>query len=331
MRYTRTLLLFLVVLLLAACGRKLPEDVPMAGAGSALQQSGDTVIQDDLEGRVTDDVVVEDESTVETVSQSAGLRSEVIVSLSRVANPENGEEIFHNLTADGFTCADCHSTDSAETTVGPGLFDIPNRIALAGEVPQVRLYNGIVDPSVHPVLSENYTDLLTNSEIYDVLAYMMSLRDPASVVIEVQVTPEVAQAAAPEDTAPEGEAVAAADDSAAPAAEEDSVAMMVNIADAANGETLFNQMNATGFACATCHAPDSEQVMVGPGLLHIPTRAAERVAGQGAQTYIYNSILHPADYVVDGFANNLMPANYEDIYSTKEIYDIVAYLMTLDG
>jgi len=328
MRYTRTLLLCIVILLIAACGRRLPDDVPMAGSGSALQESADEVV----DAAATDPVVVEapaDDASIETVAQQAGLRGEVIVSLSRVADPENGADLFNTLTADDFTCADCHSVTSAETTVGPGLFDIPNRIALAGEVPQVRLYNAIVDPSVHPVLSEQYTDLMTNAQIYDVLAYMMTLRDPNSVVVDVQVTPEVAVAAAPTEAPQTAETADTADDGGGEAV--DQVAMLVSAADATNGQTLFNQNNATGFACSTCHSPDSDAVLVGPGLLGIPTQAAVRVVGQSAQTYLFNSILHPNDYVVGDFAANLMPGNYGDIYSTREIYDIVAYLMTLDG
>jgi cytochrome c2 len=48
--------------------------------------------------------------------------------------------------------------------------------------------------------------------------------------------------------------------------------------DAANGELLFNTFQAdVGFACATCHRADSEERLIGPGLLNIGVQAATRV------------------------------------------------------
>lgn len=110
----------------------------------------------------------------------------------------------------------------------------------------------------------------------------------------------------------------------------DPVVAAVRAADPARGETLFNQMyGEVGFSCAICHRVDSVDALVGPGLLGIAETAAMRVAGEVAEVYLYNSILHPNDYVVEGYPEGVMPATYEQIMSEQDIYDIIAYLMTL--
>lgn len=96
------------------------------------------------------------------------------------------------------------------------------------------------------------------------------------------------------------------------------------------GDTLFHKMyTEVGFACETCHFVDQEAQKIGPGLLNVGTRADSRIAGEPAETYLKNSILHPNDFVVDGFTPNLMPQSYQDLLSDEEVDALVAYLMTL--
>lgn len=100
--------------------------------------------------------------------------------------------------------------------------------------------------------------------------------------------------------------------------------------DAANGEVLFNTFQpAASFACVTCHLVDSEERLIGPGLLNISTRAGTRIEGLSAVEYIQQSITDPSAYIVEGFPDGLMPQNWAEIYSEEEIGDIIAYLMTL--
>lgn len=104
------------------------------------------------------------------------------------------------------------------------------------------------------------------------------------------------------------------------------------VGNAANGERLFTQSviganNAPG--CITCHSLEPDVVIVGPSQAGLGTRAATRVPGQSAEEYIRNSILHPNDYVVEGFTEGVMYQNYAQDLTPEEIDDIVAYTLTL--
>ncbi|MEL6525267.1 MAG: c-type cytochrome [Chloroflexota bacterium] len=104
----------------------------------------------------------------------------------------------------------------------------------------------------------------------------------------------------------------------------DPIVELVANADPVNGETLFN----SGVTCTSCHLVESEDSLVGPGLLDIPQRAETRVEDEIAERYLYNAIILPNDHVVEGYPA-AMYASYPDDYTEEEIYDIVAYLMTL--
>ncbi len=107
---------------------------------------------------------------------------------------------------------------------------------------------------------------------------------------------------------------------------------MVSVRNAEKGAVLFETFqDAANYACSNCHLPTSEKTNIGPGLLNIKDRALTRVDGQSAAEYIYESIIKPAAFTVDGFEVDLMPQNWAEIYSDLEIFDIVAYLLTLEG
>lgn len=109
---------------------------------------------------------------------------------------------------------------------------------------------------------------------------------------------------------------------------------MVAVRNAENGAALFVtfQENAgSGYSCSNCHLVDSEKPNLGPGLLNIKDRAATRVEGQSAAEYIYESIKDPAAYLVEDFDAELMPRNWSELYTDLEIFDIVAYVLTLEG
>ncbi len=109
---------------------------------------------------------------------------------------------------------------------------------------------------------------------------------------------------------------------------------MVAVRNPEKGKVLFEtfQENAgSGYSCSNCHLPTSEKTNIGPGLLNIKQRAATRIEGLTAAEYIYESIIDSMAYTVEGFEVDLMPQNWAEIYTDLEIFDIVAYLLTLEG
>lgn len=94
-------------------------------------------------------------------------------------------------------------------------------------------------------------------------------------------------------------------------------------ADLAAGHAVY-QAN-----CAICHALTEDTVVRGPSFHGIATRAAQRVPGQDARTYLYASITNPNDYIVDGY-DNLMPANLAKELTGEEMDAVVNYLLTFD-
>ncbi|MGA0275022.1 MAG: c-type cytochrome, partial [Dehalococcoidia bacterium] len=78
--------------------------------------------------------------------------------------------------------------------------------------------------------------------------------------------------------------------------------------------------------CASCHSTGTDDI-VGPGLGGIADRAASRVGGQDAATYIRESITDPGAYVVDGYPP-VMPGWSQ--LGDVQIDALVDYLMTLN-
>lgn len=103
------------------------------------------------------------------------------------------------------------------------------------------------------------------------------------------------------------------------------------------GQALFN--GSTG--CVACHSTNPGVLLAGPSLAGIGARAQETVEApgyEGAATtpeeYIRESIVDPNAYLVDqerfgAGGVSLMPANYEQTLTDKQIDDIVAFLATL--
>ncbi len=103
------------------------------------------------------------------------------------------------------------------------------------------------------------------------------------------------------------------------------------------GQEIFNttyEVNtASGLAewrCATCHAVDSDVAGVGPGLYSLSDRAGGRIPGMPAELYVYYSITIPAQHIVSGYPENLMPIGYSEIFTPQDIYDVAAYVLSLN-
>lgn len=84
-------------------------------------------------------------------------------------------------------------------------------------------------------------------------------------------------------------------------------------------------------ACAGCHKIEgtTAQGALGPELTNVATNAETRVPGTSVDDYLRTSILNPSAFVVEGFADNIMPKTYSETLTPAELDDVVAYLSTL--
>lgn len=81
--------------------------------------------------------------------------------------------------------------------------------------------------------------------------------------------------------------------------------------------------------CGSCHSPSVKTRIVGPPLAGMATRGATRVDGLDARAYVYNSILQPSDYVVEGY-EDLMPQDLAKKLTGEELDSVVAYVLALE-
>jgi mono/diheme cytochrome c family protein len=96
--------------------------------------------------------------------------------------------------------------------------------------------------------------------------------------------------------------------------------LMVN-ADAARGEILVNQT----YECHVCHVTNAGQIA--PSFVGMGQRASEERVPLTAEAYLYESIVYPTAYLVEGYSA-AMPSNYPTRFSEGQLGDIIAYLLT---
>lgn len=82
--------------------------------------------------------------------------------------------------------------------------------------------------------------------------------------------------------------------------------------------------------CGGCHTVEGISAgTVGPDQTNIGSVAETRVPGMTAEEYILESILNPSAYVVEGYSDDVMPKNYNELLASEEISDLVAFLLSL--
>lgn len=99
----------------------------------------------------------------------------------------------------------------------------------------------------------------------------------------------------------------------------------------ANANVTRGQSLTLSNACIGCHSNDAKQMMVGPTWHNIGETAATRVEGESAEVYLYNSIVHPNAYLVPGYLAGIMIQTYGQTLSDQDIADLIAYLLSLKG
>lgn len=96
------------------------------------------------------------------------------------------------------------------------------------------------------------------------------------------------------------------------------------VGDAIRGNRVF----AGEGGCSACHSLEAGVRTVGPSLAGVASRAALRLPNIPAEVYLYESIVNPNAYVVEGFHGNIMPAGYGNRLDEQQLSDLVAFLMT---
>lgn len=103
------------------------------------------------------------------------------------------------------------------------------------------------------------------------------------------------------------------------------------------GEVWYNQ-----YGCNACHSLDGT-VLVGPswqGLYGSESISVDGEAVISDEEYLRNSILHPNDFVVEGYQPNVMPQNFGERFATDEqnlpiqdisiVEDLIAFIKTIE-
>jgi cytochrome c553 len=114
---------------------------------------------------------------------------QIILLVSRFGDPNQGQSLFTRTLSTNmgeFACSICHSADSEAAGVGPGLWNLNERAGdrVEGMPAEVYVYRSIIEPEHYTVpgfapgvMPSNYADILSDEEIYDLAAYVLSLGD----------------------------------------------------------------------------------------------------------------------------------------------------------
>lgn len=91
--------------------------------------------------------------------------------------------------------------------------------------------------------------------------------------------------------------------------------------DATRGEALIET-----YQCAACHVIGAEN-NIAPPFAGLADRAGERKPPLSAGAYLYESIINPSAYIVEGF-QNAMVQNFKDRVTEQDLADLMVYLLT---
>lgn len=175
---------------------------------------------------------------------------------------------------------------------------------LASSRPQ--LYPGQGTPAM-PSFSDQYGGPLRPDQIRSIATFILNWQDTAEVV------------EAP--TLPSGPTVG------------NDITKELPEGDPVNGEAL-----GISLGCTACHVA----AQIGPAWLAqdgqpgVGSRAEQRFqdpeySGNATtpEQYLFESIVNPNDYIVSGYAANIMPNNYASQLTDQDMADLIAYLLSL--
>ncbi len=104
----------------------------------------------------------------------------------------------------------------------------------------------------------------------------------------------------------------------------ETVTPLLENADPQRGDMLIDELG-----CGVCHRVGAANG-IAPAFAGIADAAPDRRPPLTAAAYIYESIVHPTAFVLEGYSG-AMPQNYAEIVTDVEIGDIIAYLLSADA
>lgn len=102
--------------------------------------------------------------------------------------------------------------------------------------------------------------------------------------------------------------------------------------DPQRGSELYNGQTSLQLPCSGCHLNAS----VAPPMQGTWTRVQNdrlkdpQFAGYTGEEYLADSIIHPSDYVVPTYPDNVMPKDFGSKLTYQDLADLIAYLKTQD-
>jgi ferredoxin/mono/diheme cytochrome c family protein len=93
------------------------------------------------------------------------------------------------------------------------------------------------------------------------------------------------------------------------------------------GKAVFADRSLGG--CGVCHSTQRGDDGVGPSLYGIGDTAVTRVDGMSAEEYLRESILHPDEYIVEGYRAGQMLPTYNERLTPADVNALISYLLSL--
>lgn len=94
----------------------------------------------------------------------------------------------------------------------------------------------------------------------------------------------------------------------------------------ARGAELFDERIGGQPTCTSCHSLDGSR-NVGPTVQGYGQVAGQRVSGQSAEEYTYESIISPWAHIVPSYGN-AMPARYSQVLTPQDTADLIAFMLS---
>ena len=126
---------------------------------------------------------------------------------------------------------------------------------------------------------------------------------------------------------PSGPSTSGAESAPAPSGGSETDALQAGFAALPPGDAAAGQSAFSGAGCVACHSLAPDVKIVGPSLAGVGTRAASQKSGYSAEVYLYESIIAPNAYLVEGFQPDLMPKTFQDTLPPQNLANVIAFLL----